>query len=43
MDPITDDTVKDLNEKREKLEKIGPVNDKLKIILLKKIDNLKRR
>lgn len=43
MDPITDDTLPDLVQKREKLERILPKNDKIRILLLKKIDNLKRR
>lgn len=43
MDPITDDTLSDLVQKREKLERILPKNDKIRILLLKKIDNLKRR
>ena len=43
MDPVIDDTVKDLVEKRRRLEEIYPKNDKLRILLAKKIDNLKRR
>ena len=43
MNPVTDDTVKDLVEKRRRLEEIYPKNDKLRILLAKKIDNLKRR
>ncbi len=43
MDPIGDDTAEDLVKKREQLEKIGAKNDKLRILLLKKIDNLKRK
>jgi hypothetical protein len=43
MDPITNDRVEDLAQKRERLEGIYPKNDKLRILLAKKIDNLKRR
>ena len=43
MNPVTDDTVKDLVEKRRRLEEIYPKNDNLRILLAKKIDNLKRR
>ena len=43
MDPITDDTLADLQRKRQFFENIKPNNDKLRILLLKKIDQLKRR
>jgi hypothetical protein len=43
MDPITDDSVEDLITKREIFERITPKNDKLRVLLLKKIDQIRRR
>lgn len=43
MDPITDGNINDLINKRKVFEDIKPKNDKLRVLLLKKIDQLKRR
>ncbi len=40
MDTVTDDTQRDLAEKIYQFKQIQPKNDKLRVLLLKKIDQL---